>query len=115
MLALVNLGFAASGGAGSGISSTVSGVSSFMRGNHVYIVSSSGRVAWVDYLPVRQVTPTTPNLNTFNEAGAVGVYSLSSISGLTAWVDYTPVVEVSDSSNKWRAEADGFIPVVFLE
>lgn len=68
---------------------------------------------WVDYIPVRQVVPS--ELNTFNETGAVGVYSLASTDGLTEWVDYVPVVEVSDSSNRWRCESDGWIPVVFLE
>lgn len=113
LLALLNLDFGASAGEGSGITSVISGSSVLFRNGDVYVVSAEGLTRWVDYIPVRQVVPTS--LNTFDVGGAVGVYSLASNSGLTAWVDYVPVVEVSDSDNRWRYESDGWIPVVFLE
>lgn len=81
--------------------------------SNILVVSASGRVKWVNYIPVKRVTPGTNSTNTFNSDGAIGVTILASGTGLTEWVHYTPVVEVVDGdSGRWRTDNTGFIPIV---
>jgi len=89
------------------------GGSHVLKVPNVLVVSAVGRTKWVNYLPVKQVTPGASSTNTFNNDGAIGVSILSSGSGLTEWVDYIPVVEVSDpDSGRWHTDNTGFIPIV---
>jgi len=69
----------------------------------------SALVQWVDYIPVAVVADCVEG--TSDEDGCWSVDPLASTSGKTAWVDYVPVYEVAKSANKWRYEADGWIPV----
>lgn len=82
----------------------------------VFVVSSSGRKRWVEYVPVKQFPATTAaKAGRYDTDGALTVVILGSASGLREWVDYWPVVEVADSDNgKWRFDDLGFLPVVAL-
>lgn len=78
----------------------------------VFALSSvAGLVQWVDYLPVRVISPSDGCAGRYDEDGCWPVEALASVTGLSAWVDYIPVFAVADSPNKWRYENDGWIPV----
>lgn len=83
-----------------------------IKTSKVFVVSATGRTKWVDYIPVRQVVPGTDKTNRYDQDGALPVTILGSVTGLREWVDYTPVVEVASSTNQWRCEADGYIPII---
>lgn len=80
----------------------------------VFVVSSTGRVRWVSYVPMKQFASTTPaQADRFDDNGALTIKVLSDVTGLTEWVDYLPVVMVADANTgKWRYDDTGFIPVV---
>ena len=74
------------------------------------IVPSGSQVRWVDYVPVKDVTPTRND--SYDDAGAIRVEELESSTGLVAWVDYIPVSEdAGAAAGKWRFDANGWIPV----
>jgi hypothetical protein len=92
------------------------GHGSVMRCSKVVIVSATGLTKWVNYLPVKQVSPSQVDANTFASGGALAVQILSSGTGLTPWVDYIPVVEVTDGDeSRWRYDNNGWIPIVEIE
>lgn len=78
----------------------------------VFAVSPSGKVKWVDYIPVHQHPEVLPqNADRYNDNGAITVQVLSSVTGLTAWRDYTPIVDVG-SGGRWRFDSNGYIAIV---
>jgi hypothetical protein len=94
------------------VSVSATGGTVYLDSGAVYVVSAAGRTRWVDYIPVRQVSPGSGRTSTFAQDGAIPVTMLASITGLREWVDYIPVVEVADSANVWRTEADGWLPII---
>jgi hypothetical protein len=83
-----------------------------IKTSKVFVVTTTNRTKWVDYIPVRQVVPGADKTNRYDQDGALPVTILGSVTGLREWVDYTPVVEVGASTNQWRAESDGYIPII---
>lgn len=77
----------------------------------VFVITPSGsQVRWVDYIPVKAVTPSRND--SYDTDGAIRVEELESASGLVAWLDYVPVSEdAGEASGKWRFDANGWIPV----
>lgn len=74
------------------------------------LASLVGLTRWVDYIPVKEVTPG--RANSYDNDGCVSVTKLASESGSTRWVDHIPVGVVADAdSNMWRTDNTGFIPV----
>lgn len=82
----------------------------------VFVVSASGRIKWVDYIPVKQFPSTTAlQADRYDDNGALTVVMLGSVAGKIAWTDYLPIVEVADpDTGKWRYDALGFLPVVAI-
>jgi hypothetical protein len=76
----------------------------------VYLVSSSGRTKWVDYIPIKLIVPSIEQVNRFDDTGALGCIVLTSPIG-QEWVDYIPCVVVADTL-KWRFDTTGYIPMV---
>lgn len=80
----------------------------------ILVVSAVGRKQWIDYIPVKQVTPASlADIDTYNDGGAIPVQTLASGSGLTEWVDYIPVVLVEYAvAGRWTYNDTGYVPVV---
>lgn len=73
---------------------------------------------WVDYIPVKNVTPARADSydhefdGDYVGGGAIRVEELESVAGLTAWVDYVPVSEDAGAAGgQWRFDNNGWIPV----
>lgn len=90
------------------------GASHVMKISKCFIVSASGRTKWVNYIPIKQVTPGS--VGRWDNDSAIEMEILSSVTGLVEWKDYIPVVEVADAdSGRWRYDNTGFIPIVGVE
>ena len=73
-------------------------------------VSPTGKVAWVDFIPVEEVTPTRSD--SYDNGGAIRVEEVASIAGLREWEDYIPVAVINQpAAGKWRFDNTGYIPV----
>lgn len=77
----------------------------------IFLVSPSGKVKWVDYIPIKEILVSSIQADRFDDVGALSVKELGSVTGLVAWVDYIPCALVSDP-NTWRTDDIGYIPVV---
>ncbi len=74
------------------------------------LASLTGLTRWVDYIPVKEVTPG--RVDSYDNNGAVSVAPLANETGSIRWVDHLPVGVVADAdSGKWRTDNAGFIPV----
>lgn len=73
---------------------------------------ASALVEWVDYIPVQVVTDVDASKDRYEENGHIPANILTDTTGLVAWVDYTPVDVVTGRADRWRTDADGFIPIV---
>lgn len=77
------------------------------------LVSLTGLVRWVDYIPVKEVVPG--RARSYDADGSIPVVELANETGSVRWVDHIPVGEVADDdSNMWRTDNAGFIPVTGL-
>lgn len=77
----------------------------------VFEISTTGKVAWVDYLPIVYESAQALEINRTDDIGAIGVNKLTSVTGLVAWVDYMPVAQVASPTRKWSTDDNGgFIP-----
>lgn len=71
--------------------------------------SVTGLVRWVDYIPVRVVTPGAGKTGTYDDSGCLAVVALASETGSIRWIDHLPVY--SEGTDKWRYNDDGYIPI----
>lgn len=81
------------------------------RNWNVFEVSTTGKTAWADYLPIVYESAQALEVNRTDDIGAIGVRKLTSVTGLIAWVDYMPVAQVSSPTRRWSTDDNGgFIP-----
>lgn len=71
--------------------------------------SITGKVRWIDYLPVQIVVPATNKQNRYDDDGCLVVRPLASIAGLTSWIDYIPVYP--ENTDQWRYDDDGYLRI----
>ena len=76
-----------------------------------FITSISGLQRWKDYIPVDFTDTATPIEGSYNNSGFIAVDVLISTSGLQSWKDYIPVYYDPSSTDAWRVNSVGFIPV----
>lgn len=69
--------------------------------------------AWKHYIPIKE-SYRLNKTNTYDTNGSVAASGLGDITGKTSWIDYIPVASVA-TSNPWRTDADGHIPLSFVE
>lgn len=69
----------------------------------------TGKVEWVDYIPV-ELQGSPNRLNSTDNNGALHASAvLANTTGKVAWVDYIPVFGVSRGT-PWYVGPDGYIP-----
>lgn len=75
------------------------------------IVSTTGLVRWVDYIPVKQTASVPHVSNSYNANGAMELDVLGDTTGLQAGLDYIRVYEDNAATIPWSTNAGGYIPV----
>jgi hypothetical protein len=73
------------------------------------ITSTTGLKAWIDYIPVKQVTGYTKN--SYGPNGSQYVTELSDITGLQSFKDYIPIYYDNSLTKEWSTDVGGYIPV----
>lgn len=71
--------------------------------------SVTGRVRWIDYIPVQVVVPAANKQNRYDDNGCLVVRPLASIAGLKEWIDYVPVFP--ENTDQWRYDDDGYLRI----
>ena len=75
------------------------------------LVSTTGKTAWVDYIPVKKPAVEPTIKNTYSNTGAMLVDVLVSTTGKKAGIDYIDVYEDNAYTKAWSTDSGGYIPV----
>lgn len=78
-----------------------------------FITDVTGMKRWVDYVPVKTVTPSLANRNTYNTGGAITSVAVATSLSNVAWKDYVPVFNDPTAFVPWTTNNDGYIPLEF--